>query len=119
PDYETATDIADFCQRATQSLKTPLLFTLAQMHQLALRHGYAVAEKVYKRSPFKADAGTYRLVLDRIRVLPRGATAFVVDPYGTLLGLVYQKPGGTNYLGFGGIVDVAKLAKDELILPPD
>jgi len=84
-----AAEIAAFCARVLDTLETPLHDVLWNLLD-ALAYGSKVAEKVYAPGT-EEDAG--RLVLARLKVKPRRATAFVVDAFGNIAGLMGLIPG--------------------------
>lgn len=89
PDATLAQQITDFCTWALDNLRTPLDAVLWDMMD-CLSMGSRVAEQDYE---LQAVDGTQRLVLVDIRPTPIESTAFVVDAYNHLLGVVAVIPG--------------------------
>lgn len=89
PAFDRARELADFCQRAIDDLSEPFEDTLFELLD-ALWAGNRVAELVYRPGD-GPDAG--RLTLDRVKVKPRRAVAFVVDPYLNVLGILGRLAG--------------------------
>jgi hypothetical protein len=108
PQHDQAVEIAQFCDQNLADLETPIDDVLWDMlDSLAL--GARVAEKVYTQ-----DQGT--LILRAIKVKPRRSTAFVVDAYMNLIGLLALIPGQ----GYGvtvGTTIVGDPAKTPQLLP--
>ena len=88
-DQPKADEIAAFCQRLLDNLKTPLHDVLWNMLD-ALAFGHKIAEKVYGDG-IGEDAG--KLVLTKLKVKPRRTTAFVVDAFSNVAGLLALIPG--------------------------
>jgi hypothetical protein len=84
-----AAESAAFVRRCLDHLDIPLPDVLADMLD-ALSYGCRIAEQVYADGA-EPDAG--RLVLRAIKVKPRRAVAFVVDPYLNVLGMLAAEPG--------------------------
>lgn len=86
-----AQEIADFCQRNIDRLERP--FVTETLHDMldAMSLGNKVAEQVYEQPKTGPLAG--QLCLKQIKVKPRASTAFVVDPYQNLVGLIALIPG--------------------------
>jgi hypothetical protein len=108
PQYDKAQEIAQFCDANLSDLETPIDDVLWDMlDSLAL--GARVAEKIYTPSGGK-------LILRAVKVKPRRATAFVVDAYMNLVGLLALIPGQ----GYGvqvGTTIVGDPAKQPQLLP--
>lgn len=88
--YDQAQEIHAFCCGVLDNLPVPLIDVLYNMLD-ALVYGNKVAELTYRQ-----DGGA--LVLDSIKVKPRQATAFVVDQFYNVLGLVGRMPGTAGSL---------------------
>ena len=88
-DQPLADEIAAFCQRLLDNLETPLHDVLWNMLD-ALAYGHKVAEKIYGDGQGE-DAG--KLVLIKLKVKPRRTTAFVVDAFSNVAGLLALIPG--------------------------
>lgn len=89
--FELASDVLAQIERTVEGLERPLKETLEMMLRDALTHGSKVAEKVYKIPTAGDDA--YKLILSQIKVKPKGSTAFVVDQFMNLVGLVPAQRG--------------------------
>jgi hypothetical protein len=89
PDYALAVQLNDLATAMLEALETPLDEVLWNLLD-AVSRGNEVAEQVYA---YQAHGGATRLMLTALRVKPRLATAFVVDAYGRLLGLLARIPG--------------------------
>lgn len=86
-----ADEAAAFVQRCLDHLQIPLSDVLDDLLD-ALAYGAKVAEQVYGDGE-GIDAG--RLVLKALKPKPRKLTAFVVDAYCNVLGLLAAEPGRT------------------------
>jgi hypothetical protein len=84
-DFARGAEIAAFCQEALDNLATPLEDALREMLD-ALAVGHKVAEQVY-------ELRDGMLALTALKVKPRRATAFLVDPFNNVIGLLGQRPG--------------------------
>jgi hypothetical protein len=93
PRYKLAVDINQHIERTVANLQRPLKETLEMIVKDALTHGSKVAEKIYDIPTTGLDA--YKLVLSQIKVKPKGATAFVVDEFFNLIGVVPTNRGIT------------------------
>jgi hypothetical protein len=91
--FELAVEINEHIERTISGLSRPLKETLEMIVKEAMIHGSKVAEKVYSIPTAGPDA--FRLVLSHIKVKPKGATAFVVDEFMNLVGLIPASPGYT------------------------
>lgn len=89
-EFEIANELSEFLKRNFEGLRTPLVTTLWNMAD-SIKFGNKVAEKVYRYQDDGPDQG--RLVLDRIKVKPRRTTAFVVDAFNNVVGLLALIPG--------------------------
>jgi hypothetical protein len=101
--YDQAQEINAFCSGVLENLPVPLIDVLYNMLD-AICYGNKVAELTYRQ-----DGAS--LVLDSIKVKPRKATAFVVDQFYNVLGLIGRFPGSTA----GSLVVTDK--QDTTILP--
>ncbi len=102
PRYETAVQYHDFCERTLADLETPLFKVLDNICD-ALAVGNKVAEKVYGYD--STYTGKTQMVLQRIKVKPRHSTAFVVDAYRNVIGILTLEPGVASSLtGWGTLV---------------
>lgn len=90
PDYALAVEIRDEAEAMLDALPTPLDDALWDMLN-ALAVGNKVAELTYALRP--GLAGRELLQLAGLKPKPRERTAFVVDAYGNVLGLLYARPG--------------------------
>lgn len=94
PEFVTAAAIVAFCERVLAELQLPLQDILWDMLD-AIPLGCRVAEQTYRLAedwPRLPD-GAVPLVLDRLTVKPRRATAFVVDTTMRVVGLIGAPPG--------------------------
>ena len=110
PQYQRALDITAFCDRCLTNVQTPIDDVLWDLLD-ALALGARVAEKIYEQ-----DGG--QLVLRAIKVKPRRSTAFVVDAYMNLVGLLALLPG----MGYGvqiGTTIIGNPAQNPTLLPKD
>lgn len=89
PEYGRAKEINDFCEAVINDLDRDILDVLWDMLD-ALAYGNKVAEQVYELAPTGPHRG--KLVLKALKVKPRKATAFVVDAYFNLVGLLGVQP---------------------------
>jgi len=86
-----AQEICDFCTEVLEELEgRSFLDTLYEMLD-ALAYGNKVAEQIYDMG--EDHAGKARVILKQLKVKPRNATAFVVDAYLNVIGLVAILPG--------------------------
>lgn len=107
PDYETATLICDEATAMLDQLQTPLMDVLNDLLDAAA-FGHKVAEQVYV---YRAGAdGQRRLYLRALKPKPRRTTAFVVDAYLNVLGLLGLIPGQAWTMALpGAVLDPALL----------
>jgi len=91
PQYAQAKEIADFCQRVLDDLPESIDDVLLNMLD-AMALGNKVAEITYGLDT-SIDPGSQRLVVQSIKVKPRTSTAFIVDAYYNVLGLLGLIPG--------------------------
>jgi hypothetical protein len=90
-DYEQAKEITDFCQRNIEGLARPFVSeTLFELLD-GLAYGNRVAEQIYEVRQGGEDAG--KLCLAMLKVKPIRSTAFVVDAYNNVIGLLGLIPG--------------------------
>jgi hypothetical protein len=91
-----AAEAAAFVARCLYNLQIPIEDVLDDLLD-ALAYGCKVAEQVYANGEGE-DAG--RLVLKALKVKPRKATAFVVDAYLNVLGLLAAESGRSVAAGY-------------------
>lgn len=103
--YDLADEIRAFCDSAIADMETPLDDALWDM-LAALAFGSRIAEEVYRQE------GSF-LTLHALKVKPRKAAAFVVDPFLNVVGIAAQLPG----MGWGGSVTTDDLSRVPSILP--
>lgn len=90
--FEQSQKIADTVKRVLDRLRSPLPDVLQEMIGMGASYGYKVAEQVYEYVTWPKSEGPV-LALKNLRTKPQNATAFVVDAYNNVLGLVYTRPG--------------------------
>jgi len=105
--FGQAQDILAFCDRVLANLETPLEDVLRDMLD-AVALGNQVAEQVYDQPTRGVDRG--KLVLTKLKVKPRGTTAFVVDAFRNVVGLLGYIPGVGFPVTTGGMIDPAHQA---------
>ena len=105
--FAQAQDILTFCDRVLANLETPLEDVLRDMLD-AVALGNQVAEQVYDQPTRGVDRG--KLVLTKLKVKPRGTTAFVVDAFRNVVGLLAYIPGVGFPVTTGGMIDPAHQA---------
>lgn len=103
--FGKAQDILDFCNRVLENLETPLEDVLRDMLE-AFSHGNRVAEQIYEQPTSGVDNG--KLVLTKLKVKPRQTTAFVVDFYRNVIGLIGYIPGVGFPVQTGSFIDPAR-----------
>lgn len=86
--YDQAVELVAFCETQLDDLETALDDVLWDMLG-CMGRGSRIAEITYH--PFDASPSPGRAVLQSLSVKPRRATAFVVDPYMRLVGLIGQQ----------------------------
>ena len=96
PDYDRASEIAEFVDLNLKKLSRPLTEVLSEMLS-AFIYGSAVAEKVYETK--RTARFGLKLHLKAIRPLARGNYAFAMDPWGNIHGLLANRPGRADSLG--------------------
>jgi hypothetical protein len=84
-DFKQAQEIKDFCTEVMANLTTPIEDVLRNLLD-ALTMGSKVAEQIYALRE-------NQLVLTALKVKPRRSTAFLVDPFNNVIGLLGQRPG--------------------------
>ncbi|HEX8653100.1 MAG TPA: hypothetical protein VF708_19945 [Pyrinomonadaceae bacterium] len=109
PEFETAKEIADFCHRCFEGLQRPLAETLDDLMTAAFKRAHGVAEITYNE-PAAMGVDAYKLTLKSIKVKPRNATAFVVDPFLNVIGFTAWSYGGDS------VAPAAKL-DGQMIIP--
>lgn len=113
PSYETAAEIADFCTRVLADLTAPSLDAVLKDMVMAMALGNRVAEQVYDYD--STYSGKQQLILTRLKVKPRRATAFVVDRQNNVLGLLALLPGQS--WGASGVTVLTDLQHAPNLLP--
>lgn len=114
PNFGKAQKISDFCGKQLTRLNKPFLATLKSILMDMFVHGNKVAEKkweIQRMGPYRG-----KLMLQELRPLPRRATAFVVDAYMNLLGLVGVRadipmnilPGGGSWVDMSRVIPTSK-----------
>jgi hypothetical protein len=88
PEYSQAERIATFARRMLARLPVPLAATLYELGQ-ALPQGHKVAELVYGSVTGLDDAAGPQVAVVKVAPKPNDLIAFVTDPVGTTLGVVY------------------------------
>ncbi|MGI8655469.1 MAG: phage portal protein family protein [Pyrinomonadaceae bacterium] len=107
PERARADEIKAFCEMCVNNTKRPFRETLDEMIEAALAFGHKVAEQNYR---YEAGAGgRVSLVLDSVKVKPRGSTQFVVDEFMNVVGLAVQT------IAAGGLVSSALFNSDNLV----
>jgi hypothetical protein len=90
PDYDTAAEIADEAAHMIAEFNGNLDDVLYNMLD-CIAFGNKVAEQTYKLQAARKD-GRKILVLDTLKVRPRRSTAFAVDIYFNVVGLLVRVP---------------------------
>jgi hypothetical protein len=90
--YEQAKELVGFCEKALQNLDmtTPIDDVLWDLLD-AVAVGNRVAEAVYQTE--RSYSGKVQIVPHTIKTKPQEATAFVVDSFGNIVGLLALIPG--------------------------
>jgi hypothetical protein len=110
PDYALAVEIKDAAEAMLDDLETPLDDALMDMlHAIAV--GNRVAELKYEVKPGPAGRDLIQVVA--IKPKPLISTAFVVDAYMNVLGLLGARPGMVQPSYAGAVID----PKNDQILP--
>ncbi len=91
PQFQQAQELFTFCEDVLENLDTPLDDVLWNLLD-AIATGNRVAEQVYEQRGAQ-------LVLRALKVKPRRSTAFVVDSYNNVLGLLGAIPGAPMAAG--------------------
>lgn len=91
PEFAEADEIAQFVRRSFLDSCSFFLRTYKALMRGAFYFGHKVGETILKYETVGPDAG--RLVLDRVKVKPNRATAFVVDEFMNVVGLVGVRKG--------------------------
>ncbi len=112
--YALAKEILAFCEQVIDSLDPSMDDTLWQMMDAAA-YGNKVAEQVYDDEV--TYTGKRRLTLAALKVKPRRSTAFVVDTYWNVLGLVARIPGIGAPVQTGTILAIGTTSQMENLLP--
>lgn len=106
-DIELAEEICRFCQNCLDNTERPFLDILYEMLD-GLALGNKVAEQIYELRD--DEDGNKRLFLKNLKVKPRQSTAFVVDAYMNVIGLLGLLPGQGYPVLTGSVVgDPTKL----------
>ncbi|HEY6021325.1 MAG TPA: DUF935 family protein [Candidatus Paceibacterota bacterium] len=93
PDYDQAAKIADFCDWNLKNLRHPILTVLYELTEGMLKMGHKTAEMEYDlRDNVTPNSGP-QIILSDIACKAHNATAFVVDGYNHVLGMLYIAPG--------------------------
>lgn len=99
--YELAHELTAYTERTLDDLETPLDDVLWDM-LAAVAFGSRVAEEVYDLG--RTYTGRQQLTLRALKVKPRRATAFVVDPYLNVLGILGLMPDKPMALAAGSLL---------------
>jgi phage gp29-like protein len=83
--YEQDVEVAEFCKEVVWNLDTPLRTHVLPDMLWAKAVGHRIAEKVYY--PVEESPIPGKIVLRKVKVLPRKALYFVVDDKGNVVGL--------------------------------
>lgn len=105
-DHEAAQELADWCTWMIDQLTHSIDEVLWDLMD-AMPYGNRVAELVYEHGT--GPDGSTQVLLKKIAPKPRRMTAFVVDGFNNLVGLLGQIPGQTFYVQTSMIVDPAAL----------
>lgn len=99
PKYEQAQKVASFVEWVVSQMEIPLTNILYEMLD-GFVFGHKIAEIIYQvadYTEYDTEGGTSksskRWVWESIRTKPRGSTAFLVDAYMRVLGILAQVPG--------------------------
>ena len=90
--YEQAIKVRDFCDYNIENMYHNMPDILFELIQGMLSIGHKVGEFIYEQKDI-GDGGGQRIVLADIKTKPSTSTAFVVDAFNNILGLLYVKPG--------------------------
>ncbi len=88
---EFSAKVCDWCSENLDNLQRPFQTVLYEMLEATLIGGNKVAELIWELKP--DDDGEVRLHLKEVKTKPRETTAYVVDAYMNLLGLLAMIPG--------------------------
>jgi hypothetical protein len=100
--YAEAQQYVDFCNEILNDLETSLDDALWNLLD-AMPYGNKLAEQVYD---YRTLDGQQRLVLRTLKVKPRTSTAFVVDPYMNVLGILARETDLASLTWTNSMVDV-------------
>lgn len=89
PDYDRAQEVLTFCQEALKGLR-PALETTCWSLLDALAYGHKMAELVWE---IRDVDGVPRMLPKAIKVKPRHVTAFAVDAFDNIVGILALIPG--------------------------
>ncbi len=103
--YKLGQEIADTVAANLAELETSLDDVLWDLLD-ALMLGSRVAEQTYRVQPVR---NRQLLALDALRVKPRRATAFVIDAYARVVGLLGMLPSGFSPVMIGTVLSDVKL----------
>lgn len=81
---QTANDIAAFLQSTLETIPKPFIKTMKGMLKNAIQYGHKIAEQTWAIIESGPDAG--KIGLASIKLKPRSAVSFVVDPYWNVVG---------------------------------
>lgn len=102
PGYDEAVTALQFCEYNQRNLRHGVPEVLYELADGMLKMGHKAGEKIYIQSDgFKK--GTQQYMLSDIKTKPHESTAFVVDAYNNVIGLLYVEPGKPlPYIGYLG-----------------
>ena len=95
PDYEASLVIMRLCDHCQRNLGHSLPEVQYELVDGMLKMGHKVGELVFARRRVNngIDPAMKRSVLSDIKTKPQESTAFVVDGFNNVLGLLYKEPG--------------------------
>ncbi len=101
PEYEAAKTIVRFLEYEDENLTHSQGTVAYELAEGMLKMGHKVGELIYVRETWE---GQMRTMLRDIKCKPNEATAFVVDPFNNVMGLLYVRPGQPipRIFGVGG-----------------
>jgi hypothetical protein len=103
PVYDASVKARDFCAYCIEHLNRPAMAVLYELIDGMLKMGHKVAEQIYALRTVTPEDGE-QLVLSDLKCRPHEATAFTVDLYNTVLGLIYYRPNeGLPVVGAGAM----------------
>lgn len=108
PEFDLAEEISAFVRRNLLETCRNFLRTYKELKRGAYHFGHKVGEIVLRLENGGQDAGKF--VLDKVQVKPNDATAFVVDEFYNVLGLVAIRSGQSA-------IDTGKLSSENIIPP--